>query len=99
MIGLADFAAILDAWGPCVLSAAAGAVPYRARPGSRSVTARSPDLDGNGRVDAADLETLRTAWGPCRDCAADLDGDGRVDVRDMLALLRDWSAAGATLAR
>jgi len=96
MIGMADFAAILDAWGPCVLSAAAGAVPYRARPGSRSVTARSPDLDGNGRVDAADLETLRTAWGPCKDCAADLDGDGRVDVRDMLALLRDWSAAGAT---
>ena len=103
VIGLADFVAVLDNWGPCVLSAAAGAgaVPGRSvraapRSRSRSLAARSPDLDGNGRVDAGDLETLRTAWGPCTDCRADLDGDGRVDVRDMLALLRDWSAAGAT---
>ena len=96
VIGLADFVAIVTDWGGCAISAAAGDIPDRAVARSRPVAARSPDLDGNGRVDTGDLESLQAAWGPCRGCAADLDGDGRVNVRDMLALLRDWSVSGAT---
>lgn len=57
--------------------------------------ARFGDLDGDGRVGAADLALLLGSWGPCAGpggCAADLDGDGQVDAADLAALLGAWSA-------
>lgn len=52
--------------------------------------ARSPDLDGNGSVDGADLSALLGSWGACS-CAADLDADDDVDGADLSALLGSWS--------
>ena len=55
----------------------------------------TPDLDGDGRVDVADLLPLLAAWGACpappSACAADLDLDGAVGVSDLLMLLASWS--------
>ena len=50
----------------------------------------TPDLDGNGIVDAADLAMLLSAWGPCPGCPADLDGDGTVGPGDLAILLGAW---------
>jgi hypothetical protein len=53
------------------------------------------DIDGDGRVDAADLGAALDAWGPCgADCLADLDGDGRVDAADLAILLGAWGGCG-----
>ena len=46
------------------------------------------DLDGNGRVDGADLGLLFAAWGGAE---PDLDGNGRVDGGDLGVLLMAWS--------
>jgi len=54
----------------------------------------SPDLDGNGTVDGADLAVLLSAWGSCAKkgpCPADLDGDGSVDGADLAILLAAWN--------
>ncbi len=49
------------------------------------------DLNGDGRVDAADLALLLAAWaatgGP-----ADLDGNGVVEAGDLAVLLASWTA-------
>lgn len=45
------------------------------------------DLNGDGKVDAADLGMLLGAWGPCPGCAGDLDGSGSVDSADIGLLL------------
>jgi hypothetical protein len=50
----------------------------------------SPDLDGDGRVNAADLAILLGAWGP--GVVADLDGDGAVGASDLAILLGAWTA-------
>lgn len=50
----------------------------------------SPDLDGNGMVDGADLAVLLGDWGACEGCAADLDGNGSVDGADLAVLLGAW---------
>jgi hypothetical protein len=50
---------------------------------------RKADLDGDGRVDGADLAVLLAAWGSAGG-AADLDGDGRVDGADLAVLLSAW---------
>ena len=49
------------------------------------------DLDGNGRVDGADLGLLFAAWGEDQ---PDLDGSGRVDGADLGILLLAWSPGG-----
>jgi dienelactone hydrolase len=51
---------------------------------------RSADLDGNGRVDGADLTLLLSAFGS--DGCIDLNGDGIVDGADLTLLLAVWSA-------
>jgi len=54
----------------------------------------SPDLDGDGDVDGADLGAMLAAWGPCPaqgTCAADQNGDGIVDGADLGALLAMWT--------
>lgn len=48
------------------------------------------DLDGNGRIDGADLGILLGDWGSCRGCASDLDGDGAVSGSDLGLLLGAW---------
>ncbi|MFO0828621.1 MAG: hypothetical protein U0572_10805 [Phycisphaerales bacterium] len=50
----------------------------------------SPDLDGNGAVDAADLAMLLGAWGTSGG-AADLDANGVVDAADLAILLGSWT--------
>ncbi len=48
------------------------------------------DLDGNGRIDGADLGILLGDWGACDGCASDLDGDGSVSGSDLGLLLGAW---------
>ncbi len=49
------------------------------------------DLDGNGRVDGADLGRLFIEWGPCKaGCVADLDDDGQVAGSDLGLLFAAW---------
>ncbi len=48
------------------------------------------DLDGDGKVDAADLAELLASWGPCAGCPADFNGDGVVDAADLADLLAAW---------
>ncbi|MFO0829215.1 MAG: hypothetical protein U0572_13840 [Phycisphaerales bacterium] len=54
----------------------------------------SPDLDGDGAVDASDLGILLGSWGACPTppaaCVADLDGNGAVDAADLAILLGAW---------
>lgn len=49
----------------------------------------SPDIDGNGIVDGADLGLLLGAWGSA-DCSTDFNGDGVVDGADLGVLLGAW---------
>lgn len=49
------------------------------------------DLDGNGRVDGADLMILLGLWGTPSD-TVDLDGSGVVDGPDLTLLLAAWSS-------
>jgi hypothetical protein len=51
--------------------------------------APSPDLNGDGVVDGADLATLLAQWGT--NGSADLNGDGIVNGADLAALLANWS--------
>ena len=50
----------------------------------------SPDGDGDGIVNAADLAALLASWGPCPGCATDLTGDKVVGAADLANLLADW---------
>jgi hypothetical protein len=50
------------------------------------------DINGDGRVDAADLALVLNAWGS-KDISADIDGSGRVDAADLAAVLSAWSPA------
>lgn len=54
-------------------------------------TAVPGDIDGNGRVDGADLGLLLGAWGGNALPAADLNGDGTVDGTDLGLLLGSWT--------
>jgi 1,4-alpha-glucan branching enzyme len=47
------------------------------------------DVNGDGRVDAADLSALLSAWGTAND-AADLNNNGTVEAADLAALLAQW---------
>jgi len=51
---------------------------------------RSPDLDGDGGVNAGDLGILLSAFG--RDNQGDLDGDGDTDATDLQLLLVNYGA-------
>jgi len=46
------------------------------------------DLNGDGKVDAADLATLLSSWGTP---GADLNGDNGTDASDLAILLSNWS--------
>ena len=47
------------------------------------------DLNGDGRVNGADLAQLLSSWGGSGD--ADFDGNGRVDGADLARLLSAWN--------
>lgn len=49
----------------------------------------SPDLNGDGKVDGADLGALLALWGTSG--PADLNGDGIVDGADLGLLLANWN--------
>ena len=51
------------------------------------------DIDGNGRVDGADMGLLIARWGPCLDepCAEDINGDNEVNGGDLGILIASWS--------
>ena len=51
----------------------------------------SPDLNGDGAVDGADLGILLGEWGACPGCAADLDANDAVSGSDLGLLLGAWS--------
>jgi hypothetical protein len=55
----------------------------------------SPDINGDGVVDANDLVAVIVSWGACPDlpapCAADVDGDGAVGFTDLMAVMGSWS--------
>ncbi len=48
------------------------------------------DLNGDGKIDGADLGLLLSAWGPCPGCIEDIDTDGDVDGGDLGLLLSAW---------
>ena len=51
------------------------------------------DLNGDGRIDSADIGLLVAAWGSCPpkgDCPADIDGDGSVDAADLGLMIGGW---------
>lgn len=61
---------------------------------ARSPCARVGDLNGDDRVDFADLLILLARFGACPPiggCPGDLDGNGRVDFADLLILLAAWT--------
>ncbi len=64
--------------------------PYGLRYWLRFTHHLAADLDGDGRVDAADLSILLNAWGS-NGRLGDLDGNGWVDAADLTALLNAWS--------
>ena len=48
------------------------------------------DLNATGTIDAADLDDLQDAWGPCVGCAADFNTDTVVGPPDLAFLLESW---------
>jgi hypothetical protein len=53
--------------------------------------APSPDLNGDGLVNAADLALLLNGWGACAGCVGDLNRDGTVGAADLAIMLNAWS--------
>ena len=53
-------------------------------------TAPRGDLNGDSRVDGADIGVLLAAWGQSGG-PADLDGDGRVGGADLTVVLTNWT--------
>ncbi len=96
-IDITDFSTLLGVWGPCAEPALAPrgrGRPLMATAGPDSASARalvrSPDLDGSGLVERADVQALHRSWGPCAGCPGDLDGDGEVGTSDLLRLYERW---------
>jgi hypothetical protein len=52
----------------------------------------TPDLNGDGQVDGADLGMLLSAWGSTAGGCADLNNDGIVDGSDLGILLAAWGS-------
>lgn len=58
---------------------------------------RSPaDINRDCLVNAEDLSTVLSAWGPCAGapCPSDLDGDGTIGGSDLATVLGAWGNAG-----
>ncbi len=48
------------------------------------------DLNGDGRVNTADLQAVLRKFGPCSQCAEDLFPDGTVNSLDLVTLIDRW---------
>lgn len=57
--------------------------------------AANGDLDQNGTVDGADLQTLLSQWNAANS-PADLNGDGTVNAADLAILLGNWGSHAQT---
>ncbi|MBM4105730.1 MAG: hypothetical protein FJ257_05495 [Phycisphaerae bacterium] len=57
-------------------------------PSSRALLACAADLNGDGKVDGADLGILLGNWG--KPGASDLNGDGTTDGADQAILMGQW---------
>ncbi len=55
-------------------------------------TPKSPDINGNTRVDVYDLSIMTTRWATAY-AAADLDCSGSVDISDLSILLSNWQGS------
>ncbi len=57
----------------------------------------TPDINGDGVIDAGDIAAMLSSWGACADngsvCSADLDGDGVVASIDLSRVLSQWGRA------
>jgi len=49
------------------------------------------DLNGDGKVNGADLSILLGSWGVCARCIADITGDGIVNGNDLAVMLAAWT--------
>ena len=60
--------------------------------GGNTICDCAEDINGDGRVDGADLSIMLGAWGTCAagHCIPDIDGDGVVGGLDMALLLGSW---------
>lgn len=62
-----------------------------------SVCVRSPDINGDGLVNCADLAILSSEFGESgSDLSADINGDGGVNVSDLSLLASHWSTGQPT---
>ena len=62
-----------------------------ALPGKLAVAQCVADLNGDSKIDGADLGLLLLGWGTCGNpCPADLDANGVVDGADLGTLLSVW---------
>ena len=114
VVGILDFLRLLSDWGPCPPDddcwadlngdGEVGIVDFLlllrlwTAPGPDPLPTVDVDVNGDGVVNNADVERVRTCWGsqqsPFCD-PADLDGDGVVGVRDILILLANWGGSPA----
>lgn len=78
----------------CVIASGAGDINHNGVP---DLCECLGDLNGDARVDAADLAALLSAWGtstPPKTPGADLDRSGVVDAADLTIMLSYWGACG-----
>ncbi|MEK7589012.1 MAG: chitobiase/beta-hexosaminidase C-terminal domain-containing protein [Patescibacteria group bacterium] len=54
-------------------------------------TAKTADINKDGKVDVLDFNVLLVNWGTPSNNDADLNGDGKVDIIDFNALIVAWS--------
>ena len=63
-------------------------------PVTEATLGANPDLNLDGKVDAADIAILLGAWGTCpvtAGCPADLTFDGQVETADLTQLVNAWT--------
>lgn len=59
--------------------------------GLESTPSLPGDLNGDGRINSADIGLLIAAWGTCSGCPADLDGNEVVNAADLGLQIADWT--------
>ncbi len=79
-----------------VMLVTAGAIGAHYLLSAHNVRAAQGDLNGDGRVDQADLDILESHYGQSGAGAAegDLNGDGVIDVLDLSIMTTDWGGGG-----
>jgi hypothetical protein len=53
---------------------------------------RSPDINGDGQVNCADLAIMQSEWGDTGPgLSADINGDDKVNLSDLVLLANYWT--------